>query len=123
MNDKMLVRVGNGRADFEEELQALGNAEGALLAVRVEPFAGDVFHDEVGKSVARDTAAVEPRDVRMIERGEDAFFLPKLPDETRASEGPLHEFQRHEAAKLQILGEVDFAHAAFAEKRTDAIAV
>ena len=76
MDDQPLVREVDGAAYQPEQRDPLAERE-ALLAVRGDRDALDVLHDEVGHAVLR--AAVEqPRDVRVLEPGED------LPLETEA---------------------------------------
>ena len=80
-----------------------------------------VFHHEIGQALLSNRAAVKPRNVRMIERGEDALFLAEMPDELFGPETLLDQFDRNLTAKMRVVRQINFAHAAFAEQRNDSV--
>src|SRR3954469_16651142 len=107
MNDEILVRVGNGRANLAEDLEALHDSELALPAVIIEPLAFDKFHDEIRQAIGCNRAAIESGDIRMIQGGENSFFLLELAQETGATENALNQLDRNRAAELQIIGQIN----------------
>ena len=71
VHHQIAMRILHRRADLNEQLEALANEQGAAVAIRVDGFAIDVFHHEIGRSVLEIAAVDQSRDRRMIERGED----------------------------------------------------
>src|SRR5207302_785604 len=94
MDDEILMSVRNGRANFAKNFEAVRDRKPLMFAVIVQPFALDVFHDEIREAVGRDGAAIKPRDVRMIEPGENSFFLFELAQKTGATEDAFDELDR-----------------------------
>src|SRR5450631_602805 len=92
-----------------------------LGGVGLERNSLHVFHHEVRKASGCNRAAIEPGDVGMIKRGEDALLLPEVPDEFLCPEALLDQLDRHLAAEVGIISEVDFAHTAFAKQRNDPV--
>ena len=78
MNDKMPVRVGNRGADFAKQFQPFDNGERVRVAVLVDRKSFDVFHDEIGKAVPRRPAVEQPRNVRVIEAGQNLPLVAEM---------------------------------------------
>ena len=85
-------------------------------------FAVDVLHGE--ESLAIDFAhVVDAANVGMRDAAGDADFVAKALEQTFVARGFVgQKLERDRLAERQIVGAVDFAHAAFAEQRDDAVA-
>ena len=92
-----------------------------LRRIGLERNSLHIFHHEIGQALLSNSAAVKPGNIRMVERREDALFLPKMPDELFRPETLLDQFDRHLTAKMRIVSQINFAHAAFAEQRNDSV--
>src|SRR5882762_8034156 len=92
-----------------------------LGGVGLERNSLHVFHHEVRKAPGSNCPAVELGDVGMIKRRKDALLLPEMLDEFLCPEPLLDELDRHLAAEVGIVSEVDFAHPAFAKQRNDSV--
>ena len=115
MHDQPLMRELHRAADFLEQAQARIERQRALVAVRVDRLALDVFHDEIRLAARRRAAVEQARDVRMLQRRED---LP-LAREVREHLGVGHaadQLDRGALLEMSVgaLGEIDRAHAALA---------
>ena len=86
MDNKMLVSIGDRRADFAKELQPLGDRKSMKAAVRIKPLAFHVFHDEIRKTVLGNSSAIEAGDVGMSESSKDPFLALEVTNEVRATE-------------------------------------
>ena len=64
MDDQILVRVLDGGAEIDEELQPLAQVELPLVAVLIERLAFDVLHYQVRLAVLRLARIDQSRDVR-----------------------------------------------------------
>ncbi len=94
MNDQILMRIGDRRADLAEELQALGRGQRIRIAIGVDRFALHVLHDEVGQSVVGRAAIDQARDVRMIELRQDLSFIAKPAEDVFGIESSPNELDR-----------------------------
>ena len=60
--------------------------------------------------------------MRVIQRGEELRLAPEARDAFRiVAEAIRHEFDRDVPSKLRVVGTIDFAHPAAAERRDDFI--
>src|SRR2546427_5400710 len=86
-------------------------------------YAVDQLHsDEVRATVLADLEDL--RDVRMTECGSGLSFLNKAAHPIFVgSSGGGQDFQRDQTAQGGVLGQINFAHATFAEQRANLIAV
>ncbi len=85
VNDTLLVRVLDGLANFDEQVQSLRGAEFLSVAVSCDGNAAHEFHDKVRAAVFRGAAVEDFGDVRMIhereglalglEAGDDLFRI------------------------------------------------
>ena len=107
-------RAGEGYRLFNAELFFPGE----LVAQRL-PF--DVRHDVVEEGVG--VGVVKRKDIRMLQVGGDLDLLEEpLRADDRGQLGAQH-LERHLAAVLEILGEVDRGHATRAQLPLDAVAI
>src|SRR5205085_8896123 len=75
VNDKILVRVSYGRADFSKKFQTLYYGERLRVAVVMYLLAFHILHDEVRQTVFRCASVKKTRDVGMIQRGQNLSFV------------------------------------------------
>jgi hypothetical protein len=72
VDDKVLVRELDCRANFSKKFEPCGHPEMLLTDERRERGAASyVFHDEEGQSIVSLAAVEEPSDARMLEPGQD----------------------------------------------------
>jgi hypothetical protein len=69
MHDQGVVRIRDRGANRAEKSQPLIDRQAQVVAITVDAHAVDVLHDEIRLPV-RSSAIDEPRNVRMIQRGE-----------------------------------------------------
>src|ERR1044071_4379411 len=90
-------------------------------AVLVDRNAVDELHRQERQPVRRAAAVDEPRDVRMLERGEDLPLLAEALHE-RLADSAAHELDRDALRELAVADrEKDRSHSAAAELTHDAI--
>lgn len=114
MNDQLLVRILNGAAHNPEQPETLPQRKSVLVAILVDRLTLDVVHDDVRLTSLGRSAVHEPRDVRMLEGGQNLPFLPEPADDVLAGETATHEFDGNLLAKVVIgaSGQEDRSHAA-----------
>ena len=117
MNDQMLVRVGDGRANFAKKVESLLHREPACLAIVVESVAFHIFHGEKWNSIRGHAAAVKLRDVRMIQAGEETLFVFEVAKDVVCVHAATNELERGFAIQFSIVREINFAHSAAADER------
>jgi hypothetical protein len=121
MNDRVLMGVDDGFAYGAEEANAID--EGAMMqaAELCEGQALDILHDKEGSSVGSGVGVVEASYRRVIQLREGALFK----DETFAAcgrkPGVAKEFDGDCGADVGTFGEIDHAHATFAERAKNAV--
>ena len=111
----MLVRLLERLRDLERDDGGLLHRDGAALDAIGERVTGHQLHHQRGGALAL-LEAVDRRDVRMVERGEDL----RLAREARHVVGVVGErrgqhLERDVAMELRVVGAVDLAHAAHSE--------
>src|SRR5690349_16611615 len=74
VNYQLLMGVRNCAADFGEKFEPIVDIKTALVAELSDRFAFDMLHYEVGQPVRSRTAAVQARNVRMFQPGENLPF-------------------------------------------------
>ena len=90
----------------------------------VQRFARDVLHNDARPVGVGDRGVVQADDVRVLEAGHELHFLFELLAERRlAGDLLVQHFDHGLAAGHHVLGQVDLAHAAFAEKLNDLVPV
>ncbi len=122
MHDQAAVRVAHRVAHGQEEAQARRDVEPRLVAVAIDRRALDVFHDEVWQAVGGRAAVEQPRDVRMFQPCQDLALGPELPHALRIEQAAHHlDGDLLQELVVVAFGEVDGAHAAFAEHAHQAV--
>ena len=117
MDDAAFVRVFERVGDLEEDLFGFGGRDCVLRNAIGEGLTRNQFHHEGALF-----DAVNGRDPRMVELGEDFRFALKAGKAVGVGgEGVGEEFDGHFAVKLSVEGAVDFAHAALADQGLDLI--
>src|SRR4029078_4231726 len=83
----------------------------------------EVLHDEVHAAVGGGTRVGDVDDVRVADlRGRARFATEPLDELRHARVARMQDLERDALADLDVLGEVDLAHAAFTDELGDAIA-
>ena len=115
VHHELRVRVRHGLGHLQQQADAIAQGQGALLAVDIDGLTVDVFHGEVGAAMLIDTGVVQPRNVRMRERGQDVAFAAQ-PLGERAAPGHARQLERDLPRELSVdaLGKPDGTHAALA---------
>ena len=123
MNHQALVRVLDRLGDDTEQPQTLANRQAPRRTVDVDRVTFDVFHDDVRRAGCRGSGIEQVRDVRMIQRGEDAALCMKALHDLGMDQVARHYLDRDQFLEALIVarGEVDDAHAAAAQLAEDAI--
>ncbi len=105
--------------DTAEEGESFRNRQAMPVGVQIDPLAVDVFHDEVWNAVVRRAAVEQPRDVAVIQAGEDlALRSQPVVIGTTHETGP-HEFHGDLMAVFaDSFGEIHVAHAAATQPAT-----
>ena len=83
----------------------------------IESLSFDIFHDEIRRAVRSDGRIVEPGDIGMVQAGQDSLFVTKPVNETAQNKSLPNEFNGNAPSQLNMVREVDFTHASFADKR------
>ena len=118
MNDELAVRVGDGVRDLQKQAQPRRASRALrLAAIDIERPALDVFDREIRLAVVSEAGVVEPRDVRMIERGEDRRARAPCALRARSAADDVRQLERDRPIDQAVdaLGEPHRAHAAAAE--------
>src|SRR5688572_4685337 len=123
VDDKMLVRIGDGCADLSEQSQALVERQLTSAAVLIDRFAVDMLHHEIREAVAGGAAIEKPCDVWMVEPGENLPFMAKPLEYRVGIHSALNQLDgdAHVELRIAALGQVDGSHPATAKFADDAI--
>ncbi len=118
MDDQFAVSVLDGLADLFEKGEPGGNRQPLLVTESVYTAATNIFHDEVGAAVLVHPYLVEPGDVGVLERSQDALFQEEARPELRTEGTRRDPFDRDASlvATILALGQVHHAHSAAPEK-------
>jgi len=109
--------VGNGIQNAEEEMAASLGIEPVFAAEHVEGPAFHIFHDEERTPVGSRSSVEEPRDVGVVQIGEDLAFVPETPENVLGVHSVPDYLNRHVFLKLVVVayGLVNGAHSASAD--------
>ncbi len=108
--------------DLDEQLQAVLRAEIIAVAVCGDRNALDPFHHEIGTALVRRAGFVDVSDVRVVEAGQGLAFGLEAADHPLGIHSRLDHLQRDLSAdRMLLLGQVDHAHASFAEYANETI--
>ena len=111
------VRVRDRLRHLQEHAKTRAHVEALVVAVLVDRTAFDVLERQIRPAAGRHARVVQPRDVRVVERGEDVALPRHALGERRARPGAARQLQRHGAPDhpVRALGQPHRAHAAFAQ--------
>jgi hypothetical protein len=114
VDDKVLVRKMDGKANLLEDLYPLGDRQPVTVAIEVDRFSFDVLHDEV-RHPRRPARIEEPGDRRVVQAGKDLAFGLETPDHFRCQELRADQLDGYLLLQLAVVSqaEEDLAHAAF----------
>ena len=116
MDDGFLMRMLDAFADAHEQFQPFAGAEPVIVAVGRDRNAGDVLHDEVRRALRRGAGVEHLGDGGMVHQGQSLALGLEARDHFARVHAGFDQLERHAAAdRLFLLGEPDFAHAAFAD--------
>ncbi len=123
MDDADLVRRLERLGDLARERQRLVNGDRAFRDALGEVFALDELHDDRASARAL-LDAVDLRDVRVVEGGEDLGLALEAGQAVAAGPGVAREMGRQDfdgdvAIELGVAGAIDLAHRAGAEGADD----
>jgi hypothetical protein len=123
MDHQVAVGELHRRADRPEEPQPLRHRERALVAEAIQREAVHVFHGEPGVPLVGHPAVDEPRNAGVIQPRQDLPLGLEAPDEALGVHARPDQLQRNEPLDgFGLLGAVDHAHAAFAQRLEQAVA-
>ena len=116
VDDPLLVRVLHRRADLAEQRQPVRQAEAVLVAVLGERDALDQLHDEERPAVVGRAGVEDPGDVGVVHQGQGLPLRLEPGQDGPRVHARLDQLERHlPLDRLRLLGEVDGAHAPFAD--------
>ena len=123
MHDEIAMGILHGGAYLHEQLDALADEQGAIVAVRVDGFAVDVLHHQIGRAVIQIAAVDQSRDGRMSERRQDVPLAVQAIAHARMQRRVVQHLDGDGLLILGIiaLAAVHRAHAAVPEDGSDAI--
>ena len=124
VDDETLVRVLDRVTDAAEEREPFAHGQPLRRAVDVDRFALDVLHDDVRHAGLRRSGIEQARDVRVIERRENAPLLEKPSQRDRIDEIAGNHLDRDELLEPIVVArpQIDDAHPAAAELAHDPVA-
>ena len=117
VDDQVLVRVLHRRGQLQEEVEPRVGVEFAAIGVVDQRRAVDILHHQVGPSVGGGAAVEQPRDVRVVESGEDLPLGAEAADDRIGVHPPLEDLQRHPLVEGVVVahGQEHRAHAALSQ--------
>ncbi len=122
VDDPLLVRVLDGHAGGNEELEPFPDGEFLHVAVLRDGHAADELHHEIWPPRFGSTAIVDRRDVGMVHHGQRLALGLEAGHDLLGVHAELDDLQRDPALdRLGLLGQVDDPHPAFAEGFEDLV--
>ena len=103
VDDEVLVRVGDSRADLAEQLEPLANGELMRVAVPADRLAFHILEDEEREPVIGCPAVDQAREVGLGELRENLPFVSEAAQESQAVAPAGEDFWPHFAA-IRALG-------------------
>ena len=117
MNDALLMRMLHAVADLHEQLQSARVESWCRSQYSVIGTPGHVLHHEVRPAVVGGAGIEDRRDVRVIHQRQGLAFGVEARDHLARVHAELDELERDAAPdRRRLLGEIDDAHSAFAER-------
>ena len=115
MDDTLLVGIVQALADLSEELEALFNAELAVVSVARDGHASDEFHSKVRPPGLSGAGIEYMGDIGMLQQGQGLTFGVEAGDHLLGVHARLDDLQGHLAFdRLFLLGQIDQAHTTLA---------
>ena len=91
-----------------------------IVGVAIDRRALHVLHHEVGKALGRGAAVEEPRDVRMVQRGEDLPLVAEAADDQLRVHAAADHLDGDRVLEIAgAPGQIDRAHAAASDAALD----
>ena len=116
MNDAFLVRVLDGAADVDEQLQSFTGAQTGLVTVVGDGKPANQFHDEVRPATGRGAAIEHLGDVRMVHQRQRLPLRLEPRDNLARVHAGLDDLERYLALhRLDLLGHEHRAETTFAD--------
>ncbi len=81
-------------ANLEQQLGTFSGWQLSVVAIAVDALALDELHHQVGQAVLGHSTVDKPRDMRMIDRGEQVLFRLKATQDVVISHLALEQFER-----------------------------
>ncbi len=75
MHDQVVVGILHGKTNLLEQLQTFGNRKFSRVAEFCDRLALDAFHHDELTAILCHSPIEQPRDVRMVETGQDSALL------------------------------------------------
>ena len=117
MDDPFLVRVLNGAADLDVQGHPLADGHGGAVAELGNRLALDELHGKERPARVRGTAVEDVRDARVVHDRERLALRLEARDHLARVHPELDDLERDAPRdRRRLFGEVDRAHAAFAER-------
>src|SRR5262249_17247087 len=123
MDDPFLVGVLYRMADRDNQLQSIGQGQLFFITIGRDRLPVDQFHDKVVRGdeagVFDDARIQDPGDIGVVHQCEGLPFLLEPGEQVFRRAARPHDFERHAALDwLGLVGNPNFAHAAFAQLLT-----
>jgi hypothetical protein len=117
MNNQVLMRIVNCRANCLKEFQARIEIKSMRIAKFIDRHAVDVFHDEIRTAVGQGAPVQEMRNIRMIELRQNLTFQLEARMHRYGERTTVDNFDGNLLFELSIgpLGKVNLAHPAGAQ--------
>src|SRR5262249_7421579 len=117
VNDKILVRIMNCRADHAKKLEPLDCRTPAGITIFVNRLAFDVLHNEVRQSVVGGSAVEQPGDVWMFQVGKYLTLVSEAGDDEIGIKPALDQLDGHLLVIMIVVPNraIDCAHSAAAD--------
>nr|WP_235908641.1 hypothetical protein [Roseiconus nitratireducens] len=123
MNDSLLMRVMNGAANLDEQLETFFGRKISLTGKLRDWNSVDEFHDEVRPSILGDPRVQDPRDVVVVHHRQSLLLSAKPVQNLLGIHPRLDELQCYLAAnRMFLLRPIHDTESAFAELFLDLIA-
>ena len=113
------VRIGHGVGQLEKDAKPLRQRQPATGVVDRPTL--DQFHHEIGQAIGRQTGVEQPRDVRVVERGQRLLLDRKALQHPDAVHAALEDLDGRAArvGAVCAVGSVDLTHATAAQQAVE----
>src|SRR5262249_19536799 len=123
MNNQIPMRKFNRRADLQKQLQSLTRGQPLRVCKSSNRYADNVVHDEVGQTILGRACVEQPRDIWVVEPGQDLAFRSETAQDLSRVCASIQYLDRNLFLKLTIstLSQKYGAHPAAAKFTNDDI--